>query len=140
MSVHEIVSGRPTGFGRRPRLRPVAPAERVERPQPFEVAIRPDRRRIIVAPRGELDIATVGVLEAKIEPFANAGFEEVVIDLRGLSFIDSTGLCLLVREGRRRDVSVRIVDGPPAIARLFDLTGLRAELPFIAPHEVPLAR
>lgn len=140
MSAQQHVRSRRTGSIRRPRLSAVPAAESVEAPEPFEVEIRPARRRVAVVPRGELDLATVERLEAEIEPLAQAGFDEVVLDLRRVSFVDSTGLCLIVRLARRSDVTVRLVDGPPAVARLFDLTGLRAELPFLAPDEVLGAR
>jgi anti-sigma B factor antagonist len=113
-------------------------SRRFERPVPFDVEIRPARERVVVAPRGELDLATAERLEAEIDGLVTAGFADVVLDLRGLSFMDSTGLRLVVRQVRRVDVTVRLVDGSDAVARLFDLTGVREELPFLAPHEVLL--
>jgi anti-anti-sigma factor len=64
----------------------------------------------------------------------DAGFRELVLDLRTLSFIDSSGLCLIVGQARRPGVTLRIIDGPPAVARLFELTGVYAELSFLDPH------
>ena len=46
-----------------------------------------------MVPRGELDLATVPVLEAAL--VAQAG--PVVLDLRGLTFVDATGLRLLIQ-------------------------------------------
>jgi anti-anti-sigma factor len=113
---------------------------RPARPEPFLVEIRPARSRVVVAPRGELDLATTDRLADEIDGLVNAGFDEIVLDLRELTFMDSTGLSLVVRQAQRPDATVVIVDGPAPVARLFDLTGMRAELPFLEAHEVLLLR
>jgi anti-anti-sigma factor len=105
-------------------------------PEPFAVDVRPDRRRVIVAPRGELDLATAGDLEAELDALVEAGFHELVLDLRALSFIDSSGLSLIVGQAGRPDVTLRIIDGPPAVARLFELTGVYDRLRFLDATEV----
>ena len=50
-------------------------------------------------PHGELDLATAPTLEAALDGVEIA--ERLVLDLCGLSFIDSTGLHLLVALHRR---------------------------------------
>src|SRR4051794_2427538 len=89
--------------------------------EPFVVDTLPDRERVIVAPRGELDIATAGRVAAAIDALARTGFVEVVLDLRGLAFMDVAGLRLVLAQARRADVTVELIDGSPAVARLFDL-------------------
>ena len=118
-------------------LPPRAPGERGS-PSRFEVEIRPDRSGVIVVPHGELDLATVGTLEAEIDELVATGFTTIVLDLRALSFIDSTGLRLIIKQSRRPDGSVRLIDGSEPVARIFDLTGVRATLPFLEPYEVRL--
>jgi anti-anti-sigma factor len=61
-----------------------------------------------------------------------------VLDLRGLSFMDSTGLRAIVWQANRTDVTVEFIDGAPPVARLFDLTSVRQLLSFIQPHELDL--
>jgi anti-sigma B factor antagonist len=95
---------------------------------------------VIVAPSGELDLATADRLADAIDELSIAGFDQIVLDLRAVSFMDSTGLRLVVGQVRRPDATVRLIDGGPAVARLFDLTGVRADLDFLGPHEVLLAR
>jgi anti-sigma B factor antagonist len=102
-------------------------------PEPFTIEVRPDRQRVFVTPRGELDLATVGRLSAEIDAVAAAGFGEVVLDLRRLAFMDSTGVRLVLRHTARTDTTVQLIDGAPPIARVFDLAGLRDRLPFISP-------
>ena len=104
-----------------------------ERPEPFHIAIEPDRARTVVVPCGELDMATVDRLGACIDGLLDAGFDAIVLDLRQLRFLDSTGLHLIVQECRRSDATIQVIDGPPQVARLFDLTGVRDALNFTEP-------
>jgi anti-anti-sigma factor len=97
----------------------------------FDVEIRPRRERVIVAPRGELDCATVDRLENAVDGQVAEGWRAIVLDLRGLSFLDSTGLCAIVRQTERAGVTVQVIDGVAPVARVFDLTGLREVLPFV---------
>src|SRR4051794_14925979 len=93
----------------------------------FEVRTWPDRERVIVALRGELDIDSVGAVRAALADLQAAGWAGIVLDLRELSFIDSMGLSLLLEAdgaARRRGASLAIVDGSPAVARLLEVVGL----------------
>src|SRR5882757_8598191 len=71
-----------------------ARAVEVARPRPFAVDVQRRNDVAIVQPHGELDLATVETLRAALDGIERAG--RLVLDLRGLSFIDSTGLRLLV--------------------------------------------
>jgi anti-sigma B factor antagonist len=106
----------------------------------FAVDTLPDRERVIVAPRGELDTATVGRVAAEMDALVRVGFVELVLDLRGVRFMDAAGLRLVVTQARRADAKVELIDGPPAVSRLFALARLRAELPFLSPREITRRR
>ena len=71
-----------------------ARAVEVAGPQPFAVEVQRRDAVAIVQPRGELDLVTVETLRAALDGIEST--ERLVLDLRGLSFIDSTGLQLLV--------------------------------------------
>lgn len=106
---------------------------RIERePEPFEVEVLPDRGRVVVVPHGEVDMATVDQLAGEIDELIGRGFDSVVVDLRGTSFLDSSGLHLLIRESARTDARVTVIDGAPAIRRVIDLAGIRQLLRFEA--------
>ena len=63
------------------------------------------------------------------------GARRLVVDLRGLEFMDSTGLTLLTRWalGAERDgFAFALVAGNERIQRLFELTGLAAHFTFVA--------
>jgi anti-sigma B factor antagonist len=79
-----------------------------------------------VALRGELDMATVPALEQHLEPFRNDGVSAILLDLRGLTFIDSSGLHALVRASERARTSghrLILIGTRPSARRLFELTG-----------------
>lgn len=86
-----------------------------------------------VALRGELDLAAAPVAEAalaKAEATAD-GAGEIVIDLRELTFMDSTGLRLLVTADRRASAGGRalvVVRGPAEVQRVIEVTGLDGRL------------
>lgn len=80
---------------------------------------------------GELDIATAGRAEEELRR-AEAGEPAVLaIDLGGLTFMDSTGLRLIVAaHTRARDAARRfvVVRGPDPVHRVLELTGLDGRL------------
>jgi anti-sigma B factor antagonist len=91
----------------------------------------------IVQPSGELDLATVETLRAALDGVKGAG--RLVLDLRGLSFIDSTGLHLLVAlHERAQDDGFQLTLLAPAapIDRAIRLCGLDEALPFAAAVDV----
>lgn len=75
---------------------------------------------------GELDMATSPELDWALRN-VSAGTSLVVLDLRGLNFMDSTGLHVIVtaNEHLRRDGrQLIVVRGPAAIQRLFAVSGV----------------
>jgi anti-anti-sigma factor len=86
-----------------------------------------DRDVACVAPVGELDLATVPRLDAELEHLREAGFHSLVVDLRGLSFIDSSGVELLLRwaaKAARRGHAFSLVPGSQRIQMVLALTGV----------------
>jgi len=101
-------------------------------PEPFRVEVLPDRRRVVVVPRGEVDMATVGQLAREIDELVGRGFDTVGLDLRTTSFLDSSGLHLLLEQSAHPDAQVTLVDGMPAVRRAIDVAGIRPLLRFEA--------
>ncbi|MDA0167255.1 STAS domain-containing protein [Solirubrobacter ginsenosidimutans] len=87
---------------------------------------------VVLAPSGELDAATVGQLEHAIAAALDKRSENLTVDLRALSFIDSSGVRALLRLTTQigHGARLRLVPGPPQVQRVFELTGLTAALPF----------
>lgn len=79
----------------------------------------------LVAVRGELDLFTTPRLAEALDAVAGAG-RRVVLDLRGLEFMDSTGLAVILRYHQRaREAGAFdfvVVRGPEAVDRVFRIT------------------
>ncbi len=84
-----------------------------------------DECRIVAT--GELDIATAPLLDAAFEEARVSDARAIVVDLGGLSFVDSTGLRALLNiaaaceQGRLRMVSAQALDRVAEIAGVRDL-------------------
>ena len=103
-------------------------------PDGFRCHVVPDRERVIVRPVGELDLATVGHVEAPLAELEEAGFAELVLDLRETTFLDSTGVHLLIRHTRTARehghcFTIVAQDGP--VLRALELTGLMHQIPVV---------
>lgn len=95
----------------------------------FEVDVRAETLGTVVTVVGELDVATSQELERELAKLNEVAL--VVVDLRGLTFIDSTGLGVLVRAHQRAQDGARrfgVVRGGGQVNRLLTLTGLDTEL------------
>ena len=90
-------------------------------PQPFEVRTAKQDGHSVVAVQGEIDLATVGTLEA----YLNGVTGPVVLDLGAVTFIDSMGLTLLLR-ATKNGLAVR--DVSPQVSRLLAQCGFADEL------------
>ncbi len=106
----------------------------------FRVEMRTEGRATVVAVTGELDLASSPELEQRLEQFYASDSELLVIDLRGLEFMDSTGLSVIVGAQQKLiDAGRRliIVRGPQQVQRLLDLTGVAERLELVdTPDEV----
>lgn len=103
--------------------------------RPARFAVESERRgsAILLRMTGELDIASVPQGEHAIDDALAAGADHLIVDLRGLSFIDSSGLRLfiLVAERARGHGTPLTIVRPPEPARtVFRLTGAEDNLPF----------
>ena len=70
---------------------------------------------------GELDLGGFDRLDDLLATMQANGHADLLIDLRGLTFLDSSGLHAIVRaheRARDHDGTVRLIPGPPAIQRL----------------------
>ena len=106
----------------------------------FEVDVRTEARATVVTVSGELDVASSRTLEQELAKLQQA--TTMIVDLRTLTFIDSTGLGVLLRthqlckqHGRR----FALACGAGQVSRLLSLTGLGDELLVVDSPEELLA-
>lgn len=91
------------------------------------VSVSTDSTRTVVTVSGEIDLATQGQLRAQLNELIVAGKVNLVLDLSGVSFVDSTGLGALI--GARRRVhafngSLALVIPNESVMKVFAITGL----------------
>jgi anti-sigma B factor antagonist len=100
----------------------------------FRVEVRTEGLAAVVVVRGELDLATSPELEEQLRRIWDTGNEQLVIDLRELEFMDSTGLSIIVKAHQRLTDEGRqlsLVRGSQQVQRLLDLTGVSERLKLV---------
>jgi anti-sigma B factor antagonist len=105
--------------------------------EPFRIDVEPSRDSVRVAPVGELDIATVEKLRAEVERLRQSGFTKLVLDLRGVRFLDSTGLRLVLEldaaAAKEASQELEIIRGSAVVQRIFEVTQVSDRLKFVDP-------
>ncbi|MEA2200782.1 MAG: anti-sigma factor antagonist [Solirubrobacteraceae bacterium] len=104
-------------------------------PEPFEAqdVLRDGRRTLILS--GDLDIASASALKEMLLDISRDGTTAITLDLRGLTFMDSTGLFMILFAKELADTNgfdLSLIPGSPKIQRIFELTALLDLLPFEA--------
>jgi anti-sigma B factor antagonist len=93
----------------------------------------------VVVPKGELDLSGAAVLEAELDRLAEEPeLGSVVLDLRGLEFMDSSGLRLVVlADMRAREAGRRfsLIRGGDTVHRVFEITRMSERLDFVESPE-----
>jgi anti-sigma B factor antagonist len=83
---------------------------------------------------GEFDLAGVELAARELRRCAETDVEEIIVDLSGLDFIDSSGLHVLVQSytsDRRNGNRFRFLRGPEPVQRVMEVTCLDTRLPFV---------
>ena len=105
----------------------------VAAPGNFDVAVNSTDSTVVVAPRGEIDLATVGLVRDAVDAHWHPG-DALVLDLRGVEFIDTSGLRYtleLTDRATRERWDLRFVRGPRPVQRVFEVAGVESRLPFV---------
>jgi anti-sigma B factor antagonist len=102
--------------------------------RPFHCDVEPQRGQVRVTPHGELDLATSPELERRLRELRESGFDRIVLDLRELVFLDSTGLRLILREQAAAEAAgstFELIPGGPGVQRIFDVACVLDRLTFV---------
>lgn len=100
----------------------------------LEVEAREEDGTVHLSLRGELDLSTVEKVEHELRRAERSEPSLVIVDLSGLSFIDSTGLRTIVTAHQRAHDAGRrlaIVKGPDTVHRVFTITRLDERLDMV---------
>jgi anti-anti-sigma factor len=106
----------------------------------FSVDVHHEGGAAVLAVRGELDLRTSPELEERLSRAFDDGAELVILDLRQIEFMDSTGLRVLLSAHQRAHDSRRrfaLVRGADQVERVLTLTGVRDLLTVVdAPEDL----
>lgn len=92
----------------------------------LQLDLQSDDGTVVIRCDGEIDVSVVGELREAIQWSYTPALSVLRVDMIGVSFIDSSGLgCLLesMRDCEARGATFEVVPSP-AVARLFELTGM----------------
>jgi anti-anti-sigma factor len=93
---------------------------------PLDVSIERVGGATTIAISGELDLASISTAREAVEQALPSG-DAIVLDLRGVGFIDSTGLGLIAFTAQQIGDRLTVIPGP-VTRRLLDLTGMSDHL------------
>lgn len=82
---------------------------------------------------GELDLATAGAVQEELERVEATDAKAIIVDLAGLTFMDSTGVRLVLSAHARSRADANrltLLRGPAAVQRVLELSGVEQLLPF----------
>jgi anti-sigma B factor antagonist len=102
--------------------------------RPLEIDEQVAGSTVVLTLRGELDIATVPRLEQAVAAVLARGARELTIDLRGMSFLDSSGLRLIIVLAERAVAEgwiLALVRPEMPALTIFQITRAEENLPFI---------
>jgi len=86
----------------------------------------------VVSASGEIDVATAPPLRDRLQALAASGKATVVVNLLGVTFLDSTALGVLVgalKRCREAGGDLPLVIEEPRILKVFEITGLTGVFP-----------
>ncbi len=107
-------------------------------PSAFEVAIERTPSGATIRVRGDIDIATIAQLQEAREQVVAENPQAIVIDLREVQFVDSSGLKFLLQTyalSLRAGWRLALVRPPENVMQAFVLTGADQQLPFADPDD-----
>jgi anti-anti-sigma factor len=102
--------------------------------EPATLTIQREMRAesVRITPAGELDLATVPQLEREVEEVLAQGVRELVIDLGGLTFMDSSALRLFLMLSQRapgEGFTLSLVNPAEQVRSVLQITGAEQSLP-----------
>ena len=104
--------------------------------EPFRCEVVPDRAVVQVRPVGELDLATVPLVDAQLAELWSVGFSSLVFDLREVSFLDSTAVRMLLTwhlNSATDGMVFGVIAGPPTVQHVLDVAGVAERLTYWSP-------
>lgn len=98
----------------------------------LSLSTRAESGRTVVEVAGEIDVYTAPKLREQLAELVDAGRHDIVVDMQGVEFLDSTGLGVLVgglKRIKQHDGSMNLVCTQERILKIFRITGLTKVFP-----------
>jgi len=99
---------------------------------PFDISVAGPSSHPMVTVNGEIDVATSPRLRTELTALVARGANDLTIEFGGVTFVDSSGLGVLVaiykrlrEDGKGR---IHIVGAQPPVRKVFEITGLESAL------------
>ena len=108
----------------------------------LSLSTRTEGGSTVVAVGGEIDVYTAPKLRETLIDLVSRGEHDLVVDMEGVDFLDSTGLGVLVgglKRVRAHDGSLRLVCSQERILKIFRITGLTKVFPIHSSVEEAVA-
>jgi anti-anti-sigma factor len=99
----------------------------------FELEERRHDDTVVLALRGELDLASADLVRTRLDELRAAG-EPALLDIEELYFMDSSGLRLVLDAAEASDKTgwkFSLTHGPEQVRRLFESTRVTERLPIV---------
>jgi anti-sigma B factor antagonist len=91
------------------------------------IEVTGDSASTVLTAVGEVDSSSAPALRARLDEVLDAGARSITVDLNGVTFLDSAGLCVLAGTHRRATelgVALRVLASDRAVVRPLQITGL----------------
>jgi len=112
-----------------PNIGSLSTASRLRGASDFGIHVNATTTGAVVAVRGEFDGAMVPTMRTMLDGVVDTGYERIVLDLDGVTFIDAAGLGAIVATRIRQRMtggSLVLRSVPPPVSRLLAITALNA--------------
>ena len=103
-------------------------AEQASLHRPFAISVVRSHGEVAVIAVGDVDLASAEILRHEVARVQAGGVAQIVLDLTGVDFIDSTGLRVLLsirNDAKRNDHALTLVAPGRTARRIFKITGTR---------------
>jgi anti-sigma B factor antagonist len=106
-------------------------------PDHLQIAVEEADSALVVKLRGDLDLGSCDALRARLDGAELDGKPAIVVDLRDLAFLDSSGLRELIVASRSAASNARrfaLIAGRDEIHRVFTISGTADRFEWIDPQ------
>ncbi len=93
----------------------------------LDIQLQEGPQRNVVLLSGEVDVYTASKLKETLNPLAEQENKELVVDLSGINYIDSTGLGIFIgalKATEKSNSTLKLIGLNERVKKLFEITGL----------------